>query len=70
MYQVVASQKSQKLQKVYAIVFLYNNYLNIYLTNDNYSFKPVFLSNIFAKSLKEEKQAEAEVSNMELSKDI
>ncbi|CAB4406648.1 unnamed protein product [Rhizophagus irregularis] len=36
------------------------------------NFKPVFLSNIFTKALKEdqEKQAKAEVSNMESSKDI
>ncbi|RGB30751.1 hypothetical protein C1646_764952 [Rhizophagus diaphanus] len=36
------------------------------------NFKPVFLSNIFTKALKEdqERQAKAEVSNMESSKDI
>ncbi|GES86844.1 hypothetical protein GLOIN_2v1625125 [Rhizophagus clarus] len=36
------------------------------------NFKPVFLSSIFIKALKEdqEKQATAEVSNMELSKDL
>lgn len=40
--------------------------------NDIFSFKPVFLSNIFTRALKEdqEKQAKTEVSNMESSKDI